>query len=882
MIKQKFDVTGMTCGACSARVEKSVAKLEGVQEVTVNLLTNSMQVVYKEDVLSDDAIIAAVIHAGYGASVKQETAKEAGEIVAGNTNVGISRAKKKKMPDEIETGNFKTRLWVSFIFMILLMYISMGHMVGIPLPSILSGHENAVSFAFTQLILCLPILYVNRQFFIKGFKTLSHLSPNMDSLVALGASASILYGIFAIYRMSYGLGQGDMDIVMKYHSDLYFESAAMILTLITLGKYLEARSKGKTSEALRKMMDLVPKTALVERGGMQVEIPVEAVVLGETILVKPGSRVPVDGVILEGSTSIDESAITGESIPVEKVVGDNVIGATINKSGFVKVKAAKVGEDTTFAKIIALVEEASATKAPIAKLADKIAGVFVPIIMGIALITFIVWLLVGADIEFALSCAITVLVIACPCSLGLATPVAIMVGTGKGAENGILIKSGEALETAHVASCIVLDKTGTITEGKPVVTDILPEKISKQVLLSIAASMEAQSEHPLAEAILQLAEKEGINPVEAKAFAAVSGKGITAEVAGITYYAGNQRYLEENNISMKDYEKQITRLADEGKTPLLFAKEGAYLGTIAVADTVKPTSKMAIKKLQEMGCKVVMLTGDNKRTAEGIGKGLKLDQIIADVLPQDKERVVARLQEEGHKVAMVGDGINDAPALMRADVGIAIGAGTDVAIESADIVLMHSDLLDVPTAIRLSKAVIRNIKQNLFWAFFYNCLGVPVAAGAFYAWFGFRLSPMIGAACMSLSSVFVVTNALRLRSFKTDKDIEAIKNKMTNNLDQENNDKMKDAKEPVENKVVLSDTHKQVQIKEEKKMITLKVEGMMCGNCVKHVKEALEKFDGVQAIVDLNSKMATIMKPDSVSVDDLKKAIIDAGYQIIE
>lgn len=882
MTKQKFDVTGMTCGACSARVEKSVAKLEGVEEVTVNLLTNSMQVAYKEELLSDEEIIGAVVHAGYGASIKQETTNETSKAATGSITNNINRPEKNKMPDEIEAGNFKVRLWVSFIFMILLMYISMGHMVALPLPSVLSGHENAVSFAFTQFLLCLPILYVNRQFFIKGFKTLSHLSPNMDSLVALGASASMLYGIFAIYRMSYGLGQGDMEIVMKYHSDLYFESAAMILALITLGKYLEARSKGKTSEALRKMMDLVPKTALVERDGMQVEIPVEAVVLGETILVKPGSRVPVDGVIIEGRTSIDESAITGESIPVEKVVGDSVIGATINKSGFVKVKATKVGEDTTFAKIIALVEEASATKAPIAKLADKIAGVFVPVIMGIALITFVVWLLVGADVEFALSCAITVLVIACPCSLGLATPVAIMVGTGKGAENGILIKSGEALETAHVASCIVLDKTGTITEGKPVVTDILPEKISGQVLLSIAASMEAQSEHPLAEAILQQAEKDGINPVEAKAFTAVPGKGITAEVAGITYFAGNQRYLEENNIPMKDYEEQIARLADEGKTPLLFAKEGAYLGTIAVADVVKPTSKMAIEKLQEMGCKVVMLTGDNKRTAEGIGKALKLDQIIADVLPQDKERVVAELQTEGYKVAMVGDGINDAPALMRADVGIAIGAGTDVAIESADIVLMHSDLLDVPTAIRLSKAVIRNIKQNLFWAFFYNCLGVPVAAGVFYGWLGLRLSPMIGAACMSLSSIFVVTNALRLRSFRTDKDIADIKNKITNDLEQKISSEMVKAKVSEESREISSDTQKQEENKEEKKMITLKVEGMMCGNCVKHVKEALEKFDGVQAIVDLNSKTATIMKPDSVSVDDLKKAIVDAGYQIIE
>lgn len=879
MTKKKFDVTGMTCGACSARVEKSVEKLKGVEAVTVNLLTNSMQVTYKEEELTEEGIIDAVVHAGYGATVKEEGHSNAQEN--GTRSSQPKKADRDMSHDAIEQGNFKTRLWVSFIFMILLMYVSMGHMVGLALPSFLSGHENAVSFAFTQFLLCLPIIYVNRQFFIKGFQTLAHFSPNMDSLVALGSSASLVYGIFAIYRMSYGLGQGNMDLVMQYHEDLYFESAAMILALITLGKYLEARSKGKTSEALRKMMALVPKTALVERDGAPVEVPVEEVVLGEIVLVKPGSHVPVDGVILEGSTSIDESAITGESIPVEKVVGDTVIGATINKSGFIKIKATKVGEDTTFAKIIALVEEASATKAPIAKLADQIAGVFVPVIMGIALITFIAWLLVGASFEFALSCAITVLVIACPCSLGLATPVAIMVGTGKGAENGILIKSGEALETAHVVDCVVLDKTGTITEGKPVVTDILAEGISQGELLAIAASMEAKSEHPLAEAILSYASAKGVKAPESYDFETVPGKGITAKIGEVTYFAGNQKYLEENGISLDLYEARLTQFADEGKTPLLFARDKAYLGTIAVADVVKPTSKLAIEKLQEMGCKVVMLTGDNKRTAQGIGKNLKLNDIIADVLPQDKERVVAQLQEAGHKVAMVGDGINDAPALVRADVGIAIGAGTDVAIESADIVLMHNDLLDVPTAIRLSKAVIRNIKQNLFWAFFYNCLGVPVAAGVFYTWLGFRLSPMIGAACMSFSSIFVVTNALRLRSFRADKDGVSSKEGMKPVQEIDSEDHASERKAQLEQKSQ-GDDHKEENLKEEKRMITIKVEGMMCQKCVKHVKEALEKFDGVQAIVDLASKTATVMKPDSVSVEELKKAIVEAGYEVIE
>lgn len=862
MKKQKFDVTGMTCSACSSRVEKSVAKLPGIEEVTVNLLTNSMQVNFQEEQLSEEEIIAAVVSAGYGAAVKREGQQE-GSLATQQVKKNDNRQ------SAVEAGNFKVRLWVSFGFLIPLMYLSMGHMAGLPLPEFLNGHGNAVSFAFSQFLLCLPILYVNRNFFIKGFQTLAHLSPNMDSLVALGSLAALLYGIFAIYRMSYGLGNQDMDLVAKYHMDLYFESAAMILSLITLGKYLEARSKGKTSEALRKMMDLVPKTALVERDGQEVEVPVEAVLAGETVLVKPGSRIPVDGVILEGTTSVDEAAITGESIPVEKAKGDQVIGATINKGGFVKMQATKVGEDTTFAKIIALVEEASATKAPIAKLADKIAGVFVPIIMGIAVLTFVVWMLFGAGFEFALSSAITVLVIACPCSLGLATPVAIMVGTGKGAENGILIKSGEALEQAHHIDCVVLDKTGTITEGKPVVTDLLPVKMDERELISIAAGLEKKSEHPLAEAVLQYAKENQISAKEAKDFQAIAGMGIEAHIDGVRYLAGNQKYFEKERISYKAQRDKIEKLAMEGKTPLLFAREKEYIGLIAVADVVKASSVEAIEKLHGLGLQVIMLTGDNKRTAEGIGKNLALDYIIADVLPQDKERVISQLQAEGKKVAMVGDGINDAPALVRADVGIAIGAGTDVAMESADIVLMHNDLRDVATAIRLSKSVIRNIKENLFWAFFYNCLGVPVAAGVFYNWLGWRLSPMLGAAAMSFSSIFVVTNALRLRRFRAE-------NKTVSK------EQIEEVKPSANDGFTVKQPTNQMNNQEEKKMITLKIEGMMCQMCVKHVKEALEKLEQVQAIVDLDKKTATVQKPDSVSSEDCKKAVEEAGYQVVE
>lgn len=854
-MKEKFDVTGMTCSACSSRVEKCVSKLPGMDQVTVNLLTNSMQVEYDESVLNERQIIDAVVKAGYGASLRTEHQP-------GDTR-SVVKASQGENPAEAEQKQMKFRLKVSFLFLIPLMYVSMGHMVGLPLPSFLTGVENGVSFAFTQLLLCLPVLYVNRKYFSKGFQTLFHLSPNMDSLIAIGSSASLIYGIFAIYRMSYGLGHGDMELVHRYYHDLYFESAAMILALITVGKYLEARSKGKTSEAIKKLMDLAPKTAVVERGGKETEIPVEQVQPGDIVVVRPGSSIPVDGFIIEGSTSVEEAAITGESIPVHKQVNDTVIGATMNKTGFIRFKATRVGNDTTFSQIIRLVEEASSSKAPIAKIADKIAGIFVPTVIGIAMVTAIVWLAVGASFEFALSCAISVLVISCPCALGLATPVAIMVGTGKGAENGILIKSGEALETAHSIQCVVLDKTGTITQGHPVVTDV--ETIWKDKdFLALAAGLEAKSEHPLAEAILEFTQHRNVLPWEVEEFLSLPGKGVKGKIKGSWYFAGNSRMMEDEGISLNNWKEKMEKLADQGKTPMLFAKEKKILGVISVADVVKPTSREAVRQLKEQGIEVVMLTGDNKRTAEAIRKELNIDQVIAEVMPQDKEREIARLQEQGKKVAMIGDGVNDAPALARADVGMAIGAGTDVAIESADVVLMKNDLLDAVTAIRLSKAVIRNIKENLFWAFFYNSLGIPVAAGVFYAAFGLKLNPMIGAAAMSMSSIFVVSNALRLKRFQVSKgaieEQEGIPEPVLQSMEMET--------DQIEDK------------KEEAKMMTMKIEGMMCPHCQAAVKKALEAFDGVTAEVSLEDKAAYITASGDVDREALKKAVEEAGYEV--
>lgn len=830
-MNKKYKVTGMTCSACSSRVEKCVEKLDGVNTVSVNLLTNSMQVDFDENKLTEEKIADSVIQAGYGMEIstgKSEKKEEKEDIVEKN----------------IESMKKRT-IW-SFIFLIPLMYVAMGHMAGLPQPSFLSGDVNAVSFALTQLLLCVPVLYINRAYFERGFRSLIHGAPNMDTLISVGSGASLIYGIFAIYRMGYGLGTQNMELVHRYLHDLYFESAVMILALINIGKYLEARSKGKTSEAIQKLIDLAPKTALVERNGQVLEIAAEDVLQGDILQVKPGSSIPADGVVVEGMTSVDEAAITGESMPVEKKTGDTVTAATLNKTGFIRMRAARVGKDTTFSQIIRLVEEASSSKAPIARMADKIAGIFVPTVMGIALLTGIVWLVMGAEFEFALSCAIAVLVISCPCALGLATPVAIMVGTGKGAENGILIKSGEALEITHNVQSVVLDKTGTITEGKPVVTDIISFGMSENEILKIGAALEKKSEHPLAEAVLLKAK--GMELPNAENFAAIPGKGITAEIQGSVYYAGNPKLIKEQGISCEKALSSIEKLSEEGKTPLILADEKQILGVIGVADVVKPTSAKAIQELKKLGIQVIMLTGDNARTAKAIQKQLDIDTVIAEVLPQDKEREISRLQEEGRTVAMVGDGLNDAPALARADVGIAIGAGTDVAIESADIVLMKNDLQDVATAIELSKAVIRNIKENLFWAFFYNVCGIPLAAGVLYPVFGLKLSPMFGAAAMSLSSLFVVSNALRLRFFHSLK-------------------KGKVQPENIQEK------------KEEKNMYTMKIEGMMCPHCQAAVTKALEALEGTKAEVNLEKKEAYV--ETGLEKEILKKAVEDAGYQVI-
>jgi len=754
MKKEQFDITGMTCSACSSRVEGCVVKLPGVKDVSVNLLKNSMVVSYEEAQLSTAGIVEAVENTGYGAIPKSALQCK-------------TESKQEASAAKSEYKSMKQRLFLSAIFTVPLFYISMGHMMNWPLPGWLLGMENAITFAFTQFLLLLPVLIVNSRYFKGGFRNLLKGSPNMDSLIVIGSGAATVYGIYAIYKIGIGMGHGDMEMVHTFMMDLYFESAGMILTLITLGKTLEARAKGKTSDAITKLMNLAPKVATVERNGQEFQIPVDDVQLGDILIVKAGESVPVDGIVIEGSAFVDESALTGESIPVEKHIGDKVIGATINKSGYMKMQAAKVGDDTTLAQIIHLVDEATSSKAPIAKLADKVSGVFVPIVIAIAAVATMVWLLAGYGLEFALSIGISVLVISCPCALGLATPTAIMVGTGKGAANGILIKSAEALETAHSIDTVVLDKTGTITQGTPAVTDILPGgEISKQELLQIAASLEKLSEHPLADAIVAEAEKTGYTSLHVGDFEQIPGQGITGTIHGERILAGNRRLMEAHGVPVGELMMRGEELASDGKTPLFFVSGGKLLGVIAVADVVKPTSAQAVSQLSGMGVEVVMLTGDNARTAEAIRRQVGVDRVVAEVFPQNKEQEIRRLQSEGKKVAMVGDGINDAPALARADVGIAIGAGTDIAMESADIVLMKSDLLDVVTAIQLSKATIRNIKQNLFWAFIYNIIGIPVAAGLFFLPFALKLNPMIGAFAMSFSSVFVVTNALRLRWFK--------------------------------------------------------------------------------------------------------------------
>jgi Cu+-exporting ATPase len=961
-VKERYHVTGMSCSACSSHVEKAVNKLDAVEKASVNLLTETMDVTYDESRLSSEGIIDAVVKAGYGASVMGESSNgnaAGGQSASGSGNrrSGSAADGKQELQQKLDADAraMKWRLGISIGFLIPLMYVSMHHMFkewfGIPVPAFivntLHGNANAMNFALTQFLLLLPILYVNRKFFSVGFKTLAHRSPNMDSLIALGSGAALVYGIFAMYRISYGLGHGDMAVVEHYSHDLYFESSGTILTLITVGKYLESRSKGKTSEAITKLMNLAPKVAILVTGdGQEKEVPTESLQKGDVFLVKPGSLVPVDGIVLEGNSSVDEAAITGESVPVEKQAGDHVVSATVNKAGFLKCRADRVGDDTTLAQIIRLVEEASASKAPIAQLADKVAGVFVPTVMTISLISASAAAEEKQDNPKAavISTAIAVLVISCPCALGLATPVAIMVGTGVGAGNGILIKTGEALQQAKEIDTVVLDKTGTITSGKLKVEEVggYQSDFPADAMMQIAAALEKKSEHPLAEAVVEYAESFQLTIPEIVDFKATFGRGVegalaadfraveaakndgptavfyagkrdsTADVpdnsgkiaeqnpaigiarsdadsvtfpAGTKFYVGNLAFLQEKNITLPQGAAEgLNRMADGGMTPLLVAQEGRFLGIIGVSDTVKVTSYEAINAWEKMGVRVIMLTGDNRRTAEAVRQKLGISEVVAEVLPQDKEKKVSELKRQGHRVAMIGDGINDAPALAAADVGMAIGAGTDVAMESADIILMKNDLRDAVTAMKLSRAVIRNIKENLFWAFFYNCIGIPLAAGVLYPAFGIRLNPMFGAAAMSLSSIFVVTNALRLKGFKSGftplkkgapeaarKEIE-----LTHAAAE---------KEQCILKAPAEQNNRQ-DVKQEKERTNtmtkvISIEGMMCNHCTGTVQKALEAVEGVTAVtMSLEQKNATVELASDVADDVLAKAVTDAGYEV--
>ena len=877
MKKETYDITGMSCAACSARIEKGISGMEGMQQCSVNLLKNSMTVSYDEAELDSGKIIHQVEDIGYGASLHQtqgsKTTGASGRGKNGATDAAAAAAKQMKQ-----------RLIVSLVFTIPLFYISMGHMAGWPLPPWLLGARNHMIFAFTQFLLVLPVLIAGGHYFKNGLKNLWHRSPNMDSLIALGSGAAFVYGIYAIYKIAWGFSIEDMDMVETFGMNLYFESSAMILTLITLGKFMEARAKSKTSEAITKLMDLAPKTAKVLRNGQEEEISVDDVQNGDILVVRDGDTVPVDGKITEGFASVDESAITGESLPVDKQTGDPVTGGTINRTGYFQMEATAVGEHTTLSKIIQLVDDATSSKAPIAKLADRVSSVFVPVVITIALLAAILWLLAGQSFEFALSVAISVLVISCPCALGLATPTAIMVGTGRGAAKGILIKSAEALEITHSIDTVVLDKTGTVTQGKPVVTDVIALEADGKTagentqaytkLLQLAFSLEKMSSHPLAEAIVKKAEACSATFQEVSDYEMIPGQGIAGTIDKARCLAGNRKLMETNRIDISVAAGLQEKLADEGKTPLYFAQGGKFLGVIAAADVVKPTSREAIARLQEMGMDVIMLTGDNARTAEAIKKQVGIKTVIADVLPQDKEEKVRQLQEQGHKVAMVGDGINDAPALARADVGIAIGAGTDVAIESADIVLMKSDLMDAASAVSLSRAVIRNIKQNLFWAFFYNAIGIPVAAGVLYPAFHILLNPMIGAAAMSFSSVSVVSNALRLRFFTPKWKQES----GTANLQTTGNGGMMEqstAAAEIADRIAQNDESKGETTMKK----TIKIEGMMCQHCVKAATKALEGVAGVTAvIVSLEDKQAVV--EGSATDEALTAAIVDAGYEV--
>ena len=850
MIKENFNVTGMTCSACSSRIEKAVAKIVGAENVSVNLLTNSMQVKRDENI-SVDEIVKAVENAGYGASLK-----------SGQQSVSSGQKETSTIDDEI--SNMKFRLIWSIIFLLPTIYISMHAMIGLPTPKIIAeifdGRENAVTFTFAQFLLILPIMYLNRKFYINGFKNLFRGAPNMDTLVGLGSMAAAVFGAFALFRIGYGLGHGDFNLVDEYAKNLYFESAGMIVTLITVGKFFEARAKGKTTQAVKALMNLAPKTASVFRDGEEVKISVDELVKGDEIFVRPGESFAADGIIFEGTTTVDESAITGESLPVNKNVGDKVTSGTINRGGFVKFRAEKVGSESTIQKIIALVEEASASKAPIAKLADKIAGIFVPVVIFLSILSGILWILNGATIEFAFSTAISILVISCPCALGLATPVAIMVGTGKGAEHGILIKSGEALQVAHEVDTVVVDKTGTLTEGKPFVTDILTFDVEVDELLKIAAGLENKSEHPIAKAITNFAAEKNISPLEMKNFKAIFGRGIQAE----NYLCGSEKFFIEKNFNLDEVHEKISALENDGKTVIIFAQDKKLLGIIAVADVAKKSSVDAVAEFKNLGLEVVMLTGDNFGTAKKISAQVGIENFVAEVLPEGKATEIEKLQRDGKKVAMIGDGVNDAPALVKADLGMAIGAGTDVAVESADAVLIKNNLLDAVSAIKLSRAVMKNIKQNLFWAFFYNVICIPLAAGIFYPSFGIKLSPMIGAAAMSMSSICVVLNALRLKFFEVNHE-KVFENKKIS------------AEVRVENFSIKNFVEEDLTMK-----TTLKIEGMMCKHCQKHVHDALAKMDGVTDVeVSLENKNAVVTSEKEISTADFEKVIADAGYELV-
>lgn len=935
-MKKKFDVQGMTCSACSSHVEKAVSKLEGIKSCAVSLMTNTMLVEYDDSIINADGIIDAVKKSGYGASLSD---KETGSDNA-------KESKRKSPMFKAEENALLARVITSIVFMIVLMYVSMGHMVGLPLPSFLSGTANAVSFALVQLLLTLPVLYINRSYFINGTKALFRRAPNMDTLIAIGSGASLIYGIVALFIMSYRLGAGDMNGVAEYYHQLYFESAVMILALVTLGKYLEGKSKRKTGEAINKLIDMSPKTASVIRDGVEMVIPSENLVLGDIVAVRPGEAISADGTIIEGDTFVDESAITGESKPARKGIGDDVVGGTINKSGFFKLKVTRVGADTTLNKIIELVENANATKAPISKIADKISGIFVPIVIAIALIAFIVWVSVTGDFEFAFSIAVAVLVISCPCALGLATPVAIMVGTGKGAEKGILIKSGEALELGGKIDTVALDKTGTITTGKPTVTDTICYGYDRDELLRLAASAERFSEHPLAQAIVEGYDEVGGDYLDASDFVTIEGRGISAIIDGKNVFIGNSKLMSDNgididklidneiindnhskgidnddNLNANNQNGESPRKASEtmsarAGTPMFVAYGDRLIGIISVSDAIREDSREAILELESLGIEVIMLTGDNDITARAIADQVGITNVVSGVLPDGKESVIRELQDKGRRVAFVGDGVNDAPSLARADVGVAIGAGTDIAVESADVVLVKNSLKDVAALIRLSRATIRNVKENLFWAFIYNTLGIPLAAGIFFPWLGWRLSPMLGALAMSLSSVCVVLNALRLKLFNPNKNRKilhrekilvskvntssisesgiSVTNDTTNfetatefkSEERENgNTKCNKNINLSCNSVINAQADKNNKDNKENKdmgiTIEVVIDGMSCGHCSARVEKALNAIDGVSARVDLDNKTAYIENGNTVKDEEIIRAVKDAGYEVV-